>query len=1265
MTAATHPHIYLRDIDVARRTSLSVLASLVPVGCNVLDLGTGSGALGKHLSSHSKCQVDGVTHNPAELALAAPHYRRIELLDLESSQLRDRLHGERYERVVCADILEHLRSPEKTLEEIGALLAEEGRLLVSVPNIAYCGLIGELLNGDFRYRGEGLLDRTHLRFFTRRSLLDFFARHGWQITRIETIAVELRDSEFSILPETLPRALLRRLLELPDALTYQFVLEARPLSPGEHALHDPFELGPKSALADHAAALYWDCGDGYKEMQRVVTWGAVGIEGQQLVFPLPDGQGVSRLRLDPADRPGFLHLQALRLLSPRQEVFWQWDGQKETLEAGNHQQMEFGLVADDGLVILMTGDDAFVELPIPVSVLAALPLRAYLEVRMSWPLSSDFLALAASMDSRNAALSAGQSREASLRADNAALLESRNIVESRLREAEAHLRQYEERLQQADDELGSLAESLADNRRQTAWVAEEREQLRLHLRSIEESTLFRATRPLVKVKAAIDSCLAGPRRPTVPVPRIPVSEAPSAEIPLTPPDQPVDIIVPVYRGLEEARICLESVLSSQITTSFRLVVIFDAGPEVEVINYLRDLAAHVPQMLLLENAHNLGFVATVNRGMALDQARDVVLLNSDTEVANDWLDRLRSAAYSGQRVGSVTPLSNNATICSYPRFCHANKLPRELDTASLDLLCARTNRGRRTTIPTGVGFCMYIRRDCLAETGSFDVENFGKGYGEENDFCMRALKADWTHLLALDTFVRHEGGVSFGDSKKLREQEAFEKLRNIHPQYESLVQQHVAEDPARSARLAVDVARIRAAARPVILFVTHARGGGTERHVRELAEEISDVAITLVVRPGTGGIVTIEWLSRDEEDFCLSFRLPDDFDALAEILVALGVVHIHFHHLLGIAPEIWGLPQRLAVSFDYTAHDHYAICPQISLTGRDNRYCGEQGLDQCVACLKQSPASHGIGIVEWRRNYRQFLRQARHIFAPSQDAAAHLKNRFPELDIVVVEHPDLAGITLPIPAAKPFEADRPLKIAAIGALSAIKGADLLEEVALVAAQQNMLLEFHLLGFGYRSLATQPKAALSVHGGYREEDLAALLDWLKPDLVWFPALWPETYSYTLSASLKAGLPVVAPNLGAFPERLAGRAWSWVEPWDQSPTDWTIFFEHIRSRNFFKAIPPPPIPAPSFQHPTFHYRRDYVAGLCCRTGAKEISAGQLQRYAYGRLDGMGAAQAELKRQTLATLVKLRNSRMLRGVARHIPLRWQTRLKTWLAS
>ncbi len=185
---------------------------------------------------------------------------------------------------------------------------------------------------------------------------------------------------------------------------------------------------------------------------------------------------------------------------------------------------------------------------------------------------------------------------------------------------------------------------------------------------------------------------------------------------------------------------------------------------------------------MLENEHNLGFVATVNRGMALSDAHDVLLLNSDTEVANDWLDRLRAAAYSDARVASVTPFSNNATICSYPRFCEPNELPPGWDTARLDALFAATNAGQVVDVPTGVGFCMYIRRDSLDAVGLFDVENFGKGYGEENDFCRRAAAAGWRNLHALDTFVLHTGGVSFGASKSQREIDAVEQIAPAAPQ---------------------------------------------------------------------------------------------------------------------------------------------------------------------------------------------------------------------------------------------------------------------------------------------------------------------------------------------------------------------------------------------------------------------------------------------------------------------------------------------------
>ncbi len=196
-------------------------------------------------------------------------------------------------------------------------------------------------------------------------------------------------------------------------------------------------------------------------------------------------------------------------------------------------------------------------------------------------------------------------------------------------------------------------------------------------------------------------------------------------------------------------------------------MIDDASPEPELTRYLRGLGSAVT---LLENAANLGFVATVNRGMALHPERDVVLLNSDTVVANDWLDRLRECAWREPATASVTPFSNNATICSYPGFCADNALPQGMSVAELDALFRDTNRGASVAIPTAVGFCMYIRRDCLEQVGLFDVALFGRGYGEENEFCLRAARRGWQHLLCADVFVYHAGGVSFADTQSEQKQ---------------------------------------------------------------------------------------------------------------------------------------------------------------------------------------------------------------------------------------------------------------------------------------------------------------------------------------------------------------------------------------------------------------------------------------------------------------------------------------------------------------
>ncbi|WP_226858617.1 glycosyltransferase [Diaphorobacter aerolatus] len=425
---------------------------------------------------------------------------------------------------------------------------------------------------------------------------------------------------------------------------------------------------------------------------------------------------------------------------------------------------------------------------------------------------------------------------------------------------------------------------------------------------------------------------------------------------------------------------------------------------------------------------------------------------------------------------------------------------------------------------------MYIRRDSLKDVGLFDVENFGKGYGEENDFCQRAEDAGWRNLHLLDTFVLHTGGVSFGDSKSPRERAAMEKLARLHPNYAHDVHRFVQADPARPYRLALDLARIRDAGLPVILTVLHDRAGGTVRHVRELAEHLSDKAVFLILTPYANKCVALR-MAGENEGFELTFKIAEQFEDLLNVLRQLHVSHVHYHHLLGHDKHVRDIPALLNVSYDFTAHDFYSYCTYITITGEENRYQGEISPGQCKCCTPDMPAPLEGNVARWRGANARFLSAARTVLTPSRDTARRIIGFAPAANVHAVQHTDIdTSVPLPDPSPQPIKDDRPLRIVVLGALSAIKGADVLETVAIEAARQDAPVEFHLLGYGYRHLLSQPKAALSVHGAYKEEDLPRLLAWLKPDLIWFPAQWPETYSYTLSAALQAGLPVVVPDIG---------------------------------------------------------------------------------------------------------------------------------------
>ena len=908
-------HVYLRSITPGERTSLSVLASLVHNQATVLDLGCGSGALGQHLSETRGCTLDGVTLSEAEATHARPHYRRVVVDNLESCDLVATFAGSHYDFIVCADVLEHLSRPEQVLAACRQLLQPEGRLLISVPNAGYTGLIAELLEGEFLYREEGLLDRTHLRFFTRRSLARFLGEQRWAIDSVDTIARELPESEFDAAFDRLPPSVARHLLGAPDALSYQFICMAHPVAATQPAWA-PSTTPAAPAQARFTAQLYLGHDGHYSEARKLTASGVIGQERQTLHFELPSQyMPVTQLRLDPADRPGFVHLYRLALRSADGATLWQWSADtdpRSLLAATPHSQIVWQAPlppAAGATLLLLAGDEPWFELPIAATLLTTCPQEGTtLEVELGWPMSADYVALSGTVRPLH---------------DRIAQLESDcRDAASRLNHVQTDLAAAQNRSQLLEEANQATARQRATWQQEATRIQNDLAELSQHLHTIENSTVFRATRPIVHAKMRLDRLLGRSQQPS------PHAEPAITPTPITPPQHPVDIIVPVYRGLADTRLCIDSVLASTNQSPWRLVIINDASPEPEVTAWLRERAAQDSRITLLENPENLGFVGTVNRGMALSTSNDVLLLNSDTEVTNNWLDRIRRAAYGDSKVASVTPFSNNATICSYPRFCKDNRLPAGYDTARLDALCAQTNPGAVVDVPTGVGFCMYIRRDCLAQVGLFDTENFGKGYGEENDFCQRAAKAGWRNLHLLDTFVLHTGGVSFGDSKSPREKAAMETLRRLHPRYESAVMAFVQADPAQPYRLALDVARITQAHRPVVLAVLHDRAGGTVRHVRELAQHLSEQAIFLTLTPAPDRCVRLELAGKDE-GFQLVFRLADQYQDLVQALTQLGVRHIHYHHLLGHDPSILDLPPQLGEGDDFTAHDFYSYCTHI------------------------------------------------------------------------------------------------------------------------------------------------------------------------------------------------------------------------------------------------------------------------------------------------------------------------------------------------
>ena len=636
--------------------------------------------------------------------------------------------------------------------------------------------------------------------------------------------------------------------------------------------------------------------------------------------------------------------------------------------------------------------------------------------------------------------------------------------------------------------------------------------------------------------------------------------------------KPTTVIVPVYRGVDEVRACIESVLRHDADEAFEVVIINDGSPEPAVNSYLDTLQKDPPpgargraNVTVLRNEHNLGFVATVNRGLT-HAGGHVVILNADTVVTAGWLDRLHEAGTADLDVATVTPLTNFGSICTLPsRVIEAFAL--DTDQPNIDECAAFVEEfgvGVRPDVITGVGFCMFISRDALDACGSLDEETFGRGYGEEVDFCLRATRLGFRHIVEDRTFVYHHGAVSFGADRETGLEQGSVLIRSRYPFFRASNRRERRDNPLRLSFTALELGLTRRREdRPHVLHILHSAPselGGTEKHLAALMAALRPQIDFSVLHPVPSGFMLhTYWLNDSGSLVEHEFLLPGgarrvsrvhDEHAAAALGMALDMfdydaVHIQnlIGHSLGPLTEL----QRFEGAVVCSVRDPFLACPSHALLYRGGEFCGiPEDLSLCRVCLPETRQANLGYLNEFRRTVEHNL-GAVDTWVFASQSAADLLLRVYEIDggrMQIVPH---GAILDPARRRTALDEtlvyDEPLRVAFVGLGRAKKG---LETVNWLADQLNgSTVEIHHFG----NLVDQPSSRVHTHGPYDNQLLPELLEDAGIQIVLLPGHVSETFGHVMTEALLAGRPVIGTFYGALGERIRATRAGWtIDPTD---------------------------------------------------------------------------------------------------------------------
>lgn len=624
----------------------------------------------------------------------------------------------------------------------------------------------------------------------------------------------------------------------------------------------------------------------------------------------------------------------------------------------------------------------------------------------------------------------------------------------------------------------------------------------------------------------------------------------------------VDIIIPIYNAADDLEKCLQSIFKHTDLSSNRLVLINDASPDPRIKKILDGLNGD--SIVVIHNDKNNGFSANINLGMSQSDDNDVILLNSDTIVTEHWVEKMVHCAYSSPEIGTVTPLSNNATLCSVPVAFAENQIPEGYSIDEIASAVEQNSLKHYPQISVAHGFCMFIKREVIKIVGGFDAKTFGRGYGEENDFCNRMQQLGFINVQCDDTYIFHSGTKSFISEEKqqyIREHEDILRKRYPVQMHENDI--YVRDNPngyiAENITPFIELQN----GKKNLLYILHyciedssnRNIGGTEIHVKQLKDELkSDYNVFVAARKDNMlqltlyiGEHTYNWaFFIGEEPNYYRFYDRRLSKIWANILDGFSIDIVHIHHLKGLSLDIAEVAKERNIPLYYTCHDYFAMCPFLTMIDSQGRVIDSRNTsaDEWKALLESRLGVYqGVDYIDyWHRGFNKMLKLCDKIIVPSNSVKNALIEYFPELQdsIQIIEHgycfydtTDHNGQIQKVSSDVNHENDKNLKVAFLGGLSLEKGGKAVYEI--IKQRKTGVDWLHFGTLGYDDLSDLNQKNFIKFGPYDRNDLPELLSAFDVDLVCILSICPESFSYTLSEAILCNCPVIVTDVGALGER----------------------------------------------------------------------------------------------------------------------------------